>query len=113
MSIPGDLEARAAVRRTWLNSAVARWHKDLAVLGVWGSGGRGADDALSDWDILVAWAGPFPDPTQDLRPWFEQFGELIECGEDSYNAPAEGRYCYALYPAPLEVLPIDWYIQPA
>ena len=57
-----DLPRRSAIgaigRRHWLDRAVDQLWAVPAVVAVWlwGSGGRGVDDALSDWDIFVAWA---------------------------------------------------------
>ena len=114
MSTAGAIRERAAARRHWLDQALGQLQVIPAVVAVWlwGSGGRGDDDALSDWDIFVAW-----DDAADVggldAEWFRRFGEVLWWHEDPYNAPTEGRYVAAGYPAPYTLLPVDWYLQPA
>jgi hypothetical protein len=114
VSTAGAIRERAAARRHWLDQALGQLQVIPAVVAVWlwGSGGRGDDDALSDWDIFVAW-----DDAADVggldAEWFRRFGEVLWWHEDPYNAPTEGRYVAAGYPAPYTLLPVDWYLQPA
>lgn len=84
----------------------------VVAVWLWGSGGRGDDDALSDWDIFVALADAIDLTQLDPARWVGQFGEVLSWHEDSYNAPAEGRYVAAAYPGPYSPLPVDWYLQP-
>lgn len=101
-------------RQRWLAQALAQLEviPSVAAVWLWGSGGRGDDDALSDWDIFVAW--DVPSEVAGLESgWFRRFGELLWWHEDSFNAPTEGRFVATGYPAPYSPLQVDWYLQPA
>ena len=100
-------------RQRWLALALDQLEAIPAVAAVWlwGSGGRGDDDALSDWDIFVAW-----DETSDVAGletvWCRRFGELLWWHEDLFNAPSEGRLVATGYPAPYSPLSVDGYLRP-
>lgn len=115
VSTAKDIRAQALFRRRWLDRALAELQEVPAVVAVWlwGSGGRGDDDALSDWDIFVALADVSDLAQLDPARWVRQFGEVLSWHEDSYNAPTEGRYVAAAYPGPYSPMPVDWYLQPS
>jgi len=114
MDVRNELERRQADRVSWLQAAVAVWDADERVIAawLWGSGGRGTDDALSDWDLFVALEdAPSMTALSEIDE-FRRFGEVLWVRENAYNAPADGR-CFSLgYPATFEPLAIDWYVQP-
>lgn len=114
MSTAKAIREREATRRSWLHEALGQLETIPAVVAVWlwGSGGRNEDDALSDWDIFVAWEERSDVAAIDAG-WFDRFGEVLWWHEDHHNAPTEGRYISTGYPAPYSPLPIDWYMQPA
>lgn len=101
-------------RQHWLAQALDQLEAipSVAAVWLWGSGGRGDDDALSDWDIFVAWDDGSEAAGLETG-WFRRFGELLWWHEDSFNAPTEGRFVATGYPAPYLPLPVDWYLQPA
>jgi predicted nucleotidyltransferase len=82
-----------------MSAVVAVW--------LWGSGGRGDDDALSDWDIFVALADASDLTQLDPARRVGQFGDVLSWHEDSFNAPTEGRYVAAAYPGPYSPMPVD------
>lgn len=114
MSTAEAIRQRAEARRLWLERALSRWQAtpDIVAVWLWGSGGRGIDDALSDWDIFLAWSDAGQVAVID-HGWFQQFGEVLWWQEDPYNAPLDGRYIAVGYPAPFTPLPVDWYLEPA
>jgi hypothetical protein len=114
VSTAGVIRERSVARRRWLDHAVGQLEAIPAVVAVWlwGSGGRGDDDALSDWDIFVAWHDASEIADLDAG-WFRRFGDVLWWHEDPFDAPREGRYVATGYPAPYSPLPVDWYLQPA
>jgi hypothetical protein len=58
---------------------------------LWGSGGRGDDDAVGDWGIFVAWHDASEIAGLDAG-WFRRFGDVLWRHEDPFNAPNGGRY---------------------
>jgi len=108
------LERRQGDRVHWLDVAVSQWRADDRVVAawLWGSGGRGTDDALSDWDVFVAVDDEASMAPPSVPDWFGRFGQVLWLRENAYNAPAGGR-CFSVgYPAAFEPLAIDWYLQP-
>lgn len=108
------IREQGAARRRWLDHALGQLETIPAVVAVWlwGSGGRGDDDALSDWDIFVAWDDASEVAGLDAG-WFRRFGDLLWWHENPFNAPSEGRFVATGHPAPYSPLPVDWYLQPA
>lgn len=99
----------------WLERAVVDWRADERVVAawLWGSGGRGTDDALSDWDVFIATDTSAATDHLADPGWFSRFGAVAWVRENEYNAPAEGR-CFSVgYPAAFEPLAVDLYLQPA
>ena len=78
---------------------------------LWGSGGVGTADALSDFDLFVVLSEASSIDDVDVR--FDDFGEVLWAREVPYNAPEAGRYYTVGYPGPLQPIAVDWYWQPA
>lgn len=115
MDVRAELAQRQRDRVDWLEQAVVDWRADDRVVAawLWGSGGRGTDDALSDWDLFIATAGTASMDLLGGADWFSRFGTVAWVRENEYNAPADGR-CFSVgYPVAFEPLAIDCYLQPA
>jgi len=114
VDVRAELAQRQRDRVDWLEQAVVDWRADDRVVAawLWGSGGRGTDDALSDWDLFIATDATASMDLLSGPDWFSRFGGVVWVRENEYNAPAEGR-CFSVgYPAAFEPLAIDWYLQP-
>jgi len=114
VDVRAELAQRQRDRVDWLERALVDWRADDRVVAVWlwGSGGRGTDDALSDWDLFVATDDAASMDLLGGADGFSRFGAVAWVRENEYNAPADGR-CFSVgYPAAFEPLAIDWYLQP-
>lgn len=114
--MPPDLLSQyAAEREALLNQINQSLIDDPRVRAVWlfGSLGRGDEDALSDLDIFVV-VGDEDVPSDPLhrRSFSAQFDTPLLFLEAPQNAPAGGAYLLVYYDAPTAPHQVDWYWQP-
>jgi len=108
------LEARSGAKDQWLADAVSVLTADDRVAAVWvfGSEGRGESDGLSDIDICVAFFDADSTELDRIPSWLRRLGTLMSSKEAPYNAPQDGRYFAARYPARPVDITVDSYWQP-
>jgi len=86
---------------------------DARVVAAWlyGSYGRGEEDAWSDLDVWIVVRDEAYDPS--LRHELpERLGEALFFQEAPQNGPPGGSYLMTAYDAPTGPHLVDWYIQP-
>jgi predicted nucleotidyltransferase len=110
------LDDYAGERTRLLDSILSVLEGASAVKAVWlfGSLGRGEQDALSDIDIWVVMEDArIQDLVNHPTNFISQFGRPLLRLEAPQNAPLGGVYRMACYDAPAGPHIIDWYWQPA
>ena len=104
-----------AERGQLLDALLDLLQHDPAVRAAWlfGSMGRGDEDALSDLDLwVVVEDGQFPAILADPRAWAARVGQPVLWLEVPQNAPQGGAYGMTCYPGAVAPLIVDWYWQP-
>ena len=89
--------------------------KDPGVAAAWlfGSLGRGDEDALSDLDLwVIVDEAPLAEIIAGPQAYVSQIGPPILYLEAPQNAPEGGAYVMACYDAPVAPHIVDWYWQP-
>ena len=102
-------------RSQLLRTISEKLEKDPTVKAAWlfGSLGRGDEDALSDLDLWVVVDDAHIDPIRaDPRQVTSQMGHPILFLEAPQNAPFAGAYLMTCYDAPVAPHIVDWYWQP-
>jgi predicted nucleotidyltransferase len=105
----------AAERDVLLKQITQRLQADPRVVAAWlfGSLGRGDEDALSDLDIFaVVGDDHIPSDSLRRRSFSAQFDTPLLFLEAPQNAPAGGAYQLVYYDAPTAPHQVDWYWQP-
>lgn len=109
------LEARRAEREALLQRAIRLLEQDERVVAAWlfGSFGRGEEDALSDLDLwLVVADAHCAAMMAERQTYVAQVGTPALLLEAPQNAPPDGAYLMALYETPTGTQQVDWYWQP-
>lgn len=106
------VRGRSRLRAAWCDHAALVGERDKRIAGVWlfGSEAAGTSDELSDIDIFFAFAEPAQ--LDHVPLWLARFGPVMHACEDRYNAPDNGRFFTAAYPADPLSLIVDSYWQP-
>src|ERR1051326_5812100 len=100
MSVRDLLQARCAERDALLTRAQHVLDADYRVCAAWlfGSLGRGDEDALSDLDLFVVVADDHLHAiSADRQTYAAQLGRPLLLPEAPQNAPPAGAYLMALY----------------
>ncbi|MEM7334168.1 MAG: nucleotidyltransferase domain-containing protein [Chloroflexota bacterium] len=80
---------------------------------LFGSFGRGDNDALSDLDIwLVVEDEAYQNIVENRLAFVQQFGEVLFTIDVPHNAPPNGAYLGVSYSAPIALHHVDFYWQP-
>jgi predicted nucleotidyltransferase len=106
---------RTAERDALLGRAVELLKTDARVVAAWlfGSLGRGEEDALSDLDLWVVVGDPYSRfVCAQRREYVRKLGEPLLILESPQNAPRDGAYLLALYGGQTGVYQVDWYWEP-
>jgi predicted nucleotidyltransferase len=109
------LKKRIAERDALLERAVELLHTDARVAAAWlfGSLGRGEEDALSDLDLWVVVGDPYSRfVNAQRREYVRKLGEPLLILEAPQNAPKDGAYLLTLYGGLAGAYQVDWYWQP-
>lgn len=104
-----------AQRDATLERLAAVLMADERCVAAWlfGSIGRGEEDALSDIDVWIAVRdSDCAEVVADRRSFVAQIGEPIHILEAPQNAPSGGGYLLAFYAGEAGLQHIDWYWQP-
>jgi predicted nucleotidyltransferase len=108
------LQNRVKEREALLQGMVRQLEGDRRIVAAWlfGSIGRGAQDALSDLDIFVIVDDAHIEAICEARREFvAAFGAPVCIVEAPQNAPGGGAYLMALYPGETGAHQVDWYWQ--
>lgn len=108
------LAARERERDALLRRITTGLKNDPRVAAAWlfGSLGRGDQDALSDLDLFLIVAEEHSEAIQaSIREFVAPFGELLLVVEAPQNAPQGGAYLMALYAGQTGPHQVDWYWQ--
>jgi predicted nucleotidyltransferase len=109
------ITAFRAERDTLLQRIREALEGDPRVVAAWlfGSLGRGGDDALSDLDLFVVAADDaIQEVVEGRQRFMAQFGPPLLIVDAPQNAPKGGAYNMALYPGADGPHQVDWYWQP-
>ncbi|HZO90354.1 MAG TPA: nucleotidyltransferase domain-containing protein [Chthonomonadaceae bacterium] len=115
MSAAKLLSQRAAEREALLQRALATLQADPRVRAAWlfGSSGRGDQDALSDLDLFVVVAEEaIAEICAGRQEFVGRIGTPALRLEAPQNAPPGGAYLMALYDGQTGAHAVDWYWQP-
>jgi hypothetical protein len=110
------LQTRIQEREDLLQRIQASLEADERVVAAWlfGSLGRGEEDALSDLDLWVLLDDQATSAVMAARHACVACGsEPLAVVEAPQNAPRGGAYLMALYPGETGPQQVDWYWQPA
>ena len=111
----GALDSYESERDTLLQNLHQAAEGDERIVAAWlfGSLGRGDEDALSDLDIVFVVQDAHMADVIDARYAFlERMGELLLVQEAPQNAPPGGAYNMAVYAAPVGPHTVDCYWRP-
>jgi predicted nucleotidyltransferase len=109
------LKKRIEERDALLDRAVALLQEDARVVAAWlfGSLGRGEEDALSDLDLWVVVSDPYARfVLAQRREYVRKLGEPLLILEAPQNAPQDGAYLLTLYGGQAGAYQVDWYWEP-
>lgn len=113
-SLNSSLHIRVEERNALLQNITERLQSNPRVLAAWlfGSIGRGEQDALSDLDIFVVVEDAHSEEVNaSISEFVAPFGELLLVVEAPQNGPRGGAYLMALYAGETGPHQVDWYWQ--
>jgi hypothetical protein len=113
--IASDLQTRYAERAAMLERLVKQLEADPRVVAAWlyGSLGRGDDDALSDIDVRVVVADAHIEAMNaDRQAYATRIGLPLLIQEAPGNAPPGGAFLLVMYEGTVGPIQVDWTWQP-
>jgi hypothetical protein len=111
-----ELETRLAEREALLGRVQEMLERDARVRAAWmyGSVGRGCEDAWSDLDVWVVLEdAEYSALARERRRFVRETGDPLLFVEAPQNGPPGGIYLMCVYDAPTGPHAVDWYFQPA